>query len=170
MLAVQGDVERVARSLVGGSRADADDLVQDTFLRAIRGFHRFQEGTNFKAWILTLLRTAHIDRYRWQKRRPWILCDDALASTPCAPPPEPRLERYVDSHEERHLQGFFDDRMQHALASLPDNFRSVLLLSNVAGLGCKEIAKALACASGTVKSRLSRAKDMMRSRLESEVA
>ena len=60
--------------------------------------------------------------------------------------------------------------MQHALASLPDNFRSVLLLSNVAGLGCKEIAKVLACASGTVKSRLSRAKDMLRSRLESEVA
>lgn len=167
---VQGDLERVALSIVGGSRADADDLVQDTSLRALRGFHQFREGTNFKAWILTLMRTAHIDRYRWIKRRPWTLSDEVVSCVPSSAYREPGVERYLETHDEKELEDLFDDRLQRALDGLPEDFRRVLLLSKVAGLGCQEIASLVACASGTVKSRVCRATAMLRNQLQGEMA
>lgn len=130
----------------------AADLVQETLLRAFRAFDQFQSGTNAKAWLLAILYSAFISRYRKQKREPnlvaleeanaTLIAEDAAAPAAL----DPRLWASSEVHE--------------ALSQLPREFRTVLLMVDVDDLSYEEVAAALNCPVGTVRSRLSRARRM----------
>ena len=134
---------------------DAEDLVQDTYLRAFRGFAGFQEGTNLKAWLYRILTNSFINTYRKKQREPqtvegpddadeWYLYD--------------RLGgRSVEvSAENEVLDRIPDADVKAALESLSENFRLAVLLADVEGFSYKEIAEIMDVPIGTVMSRLHR--------------
>ncbi len=135
--------------------ADAEDLVQDTYLRAFRGFGGFQEGTNLKAWLYRILTNSFINTYRKKQREPqivegpddvdeWYLFD-RLGS-----------RNVEESAENEVLDQIPDADVQTALESLPENFRLAVLLADVEGFSYKEIAEIMDVPIGTVMSRLHR--------------
>src|SRR5436189_2317389 len=135
--------------------ADAEDLVQETYLRAYRGFAGFQEGTNLKAWLYRILTNSFINTYRKKQREPvtvegpddldeWYLFDRLGA-------------RHVErSAETEVLDTIPDEDVQRALESLPEGFRLAVLLADVEGFSYKEIAAMMGIPIGTVMSRLHR--------------
>ena len=135
--------------------ARAEDLVQDTLLKAYRSWDRFQPGTSARAWLLAIMRNTFINLYRREKREPITLDLEQLDvyATP------------GDAEENDPEGAFFDqivdERILRALDSLPLDFREVLVLSDVEGLPYAEIAQALDIPAGTVKSRLFRARKLM---------
>ena len=148
------------------NRADAEDLVQETYLRAYRGFGGFQEGTNLKAWLYRILTNTYINNYRAKKRRP----------------DETELEEVEDlylyrriggleaamvgrSAEDELLERFTDDEVKEAVEELPENFRLAVLLADVEGFSYKEIAEILDIPIGTVMSRLHRGRKALQKRL-----
>jgi len=137
--------------------ADAEDLVQETYLKAYRAFGTFQQGTNLKAWLYRILTNTFINSYRSKKRRP----------------DESELDEVEDlylyrrlggleaaaagrSAEEEVLDSFTDDEVKQALEALPEQFRMAVLLADVEGFSYKEIAEILDIPIGTVMSRLHR--------------
>ena len=135
--------------------ADAEDLVQDTYLRAYRGFAGFQEGTNLKAWLYRILTNSFISTYRKKQRQPqiaegpddideWYLFDKLGA------------RNVEDSAESEVLDRIPDEAVKAALESLPENFRLPVLLADVEGFSYKEIADIMQTPIGTVMSRLHR--------------
>src|SRR6266550_6920512 len=144
--------------------ADAEDLVQDTYLRAFRGFSGFAEGTNLKAWLYRILTNSFINTYRKKQREPqtvegpddldeWYLFD--------------RLGgRNVElSAETEVLDRIPDDAVKAALESLPENFRLPVLLADVEGFSYKEIADIMDTPIGTVMSRLHRGRKALQKAL-----
>jgi RNA polymerase sigma-70 factor (ECF subfamily) len=133
---------------------DAEDLVQETFLRAYRGFASFQEGTNLRAWMYRILTNTFINSYRKRQREPltvseedvedWYLYDKLGESGV-----EPSAEAEV-------IAGMPDEDVQRALEALPEVFRLAVLLADVEGFSYKEIAEILDIPIGTVMSRLHR--------------
>ena len=135
--------------------ADAEDLVQETYLRAFRGFGGFQEGTNLKAWLYRILTNSFINTYRKKQREPqtvegpddldeWYLYDQLGG-------------RSVEgSAEDEVLDQIPDEDVKRALESLPENFRMPVLLADVEGFSYKEIAEIMDTPIGTVMSRLHR--------------
>ena len=137
--------------------ADAEDLVQETYLRAYRAFESFKEGTNLKAWLYRILTNTFINQYRAAKRRPEQVDLDDVEDL--------YLYRRLGgleaasagrSAEEEVLDSFTDDEVKRALESLPDNFRMAVLLADVEGFSYKEIAEIMEVPIGTVMSRLHR--------------
>lgn len=144
------------------NQADAEDLVQDTYLRAYRSFHTFQEGTNLRAWLFRIMTNAYINRYRAKQRRP--------QETDLADVEDLYLYRRLGamesaaaslSAEDEFLDMFTDDEVKEALESLPENFRLPVLLADVEGFAYKEIAELLEIPIGTVMSRLHRGRKAM---------
>lgn len=134
------------------NRADAEDVVQDTMMQALRGFHRFQPGTNCRAWLITILRRVVSNRRR-AKGRSIVVSDpdDRLAYTvPFVPPVSEQLT---------------DEDMLGALRRLPEAFQEVVVLCDVEGLTYKETADALTVPIGTVMSRLHRGRAQLRAEL-----
>jgi RNA polymerase sigma-70 factor (ECF subfamily) len=146
--------------------ADAEDLVQETYLRAYRGFGSFEQGTNLKAWLYRILTNTFINRYRAAKRRP----------------DETDLEEVEDLYLYRRLGGLegarasrsaedelldvlTEDEVREAVESLPENFRLAVLLADVEGFSYKEIAEILDIPIGTVMSRLHRGRRALQKRL-----
>jgi RNA polymerase sigma-70 factor (ECF subfamily) len=144
-------------------RSDAEDLVQETFLRAYRGFGGFEPGTNLRAWLYRILTNAYINIYRKRQREPVTVSDEAL--------PEWWLyeklggEGAEASAEARVLESLPDEDVQDALASLPEQFRLAVLLADVEGFSYKEIAEILDVPMGTVMSRLHRGRRALEKRL-----
>jgi RNA polymerase sigma-70 factor (ECF subfamily) len=137
--------------------ADAEDLVQETYLKAYRGFGGFQQGTNLKAWLYRILTNTFINSYRAKKRRP--------EQTEIEDVEDLYLYRRLGgleaaaagrSAEEEVLDHFTDDAVKAALESLPEQFRLAVLLADVEGFSYKEIAEILDIPIGTVMSRLHR--------------
>ena len=135
--------------------ADAEDLVQDTYLRAFRGFGGFTEGTNLKAWLYRILTNSFINTYRKKQRQPqivegpddieeWYLFDKLGA------------QNVQDSAEDEVLDRLPDSDVKEALESIPENFRIPVLLADVEGFSYKEIADIMETPIGTVMSRLHR--------------
>jgi RNA polymerase sigma-70 factor (ECF subfamily) len=143
----------LARHLCGNP-SDAEDLVQDTYAKALAGAARFVEGSNLRAWLFRILRNAFIDRAR---RRNVVLetPDDTLEATL----PDPVGERGLDQ-----LRYVTAAEVHRAIAALPIEFRFVVCL-DVEGFSEAEIADIVRCPPGTVKSRLSRAKARLRAAL-----
>jgi RNA polymerase sigma-70 factor (ECF subfamily) len=148
------------------NRADAEDLVQETYLRAYRGFGGFQEGTNLKAWLYRILTNTYINSYRAKKRRP----------------DETELDEVEDlylyhriggleaamagrSAEDELLDRFTEAEVKEAVEELPENFRMAVLLADVEGFSYKEIAEILDIPIGTVMSRLHRGRKALQKRL-----
>ncbi len=142
--------------------ADAEDLVQEAYLRGFRSFHTFEQGTNLRAWLFRILTNAYINKYRAKQRRPM--------ETDLGEIEDLYLYRRIGSMEaaaasmsaeEQFLDIFTDDEVKTALEDLPDNFRLPVLLADVEGFAYKEIAEMLDIPIGTVMSRLHRGRKAM---------
>ncbi|HLG92483.1 MAG TPA: sigma-70 family RNA polymerase sigma factor [Acidimicrobiales bacterium] len=139
--------------------ADAEDLVQETYLKAYRAFDTFQEGTNLKAWLYKILTNSYINSYRARQRRP------EQADGDIEDVEELYLYRRLGgleaaaagrSAEEEVLSRFTDEEVKAALESLPDQFRIAVLLADVEGFSYQEIADITGVPIGTVMSRIHR--------------
>jgi RNA polymerase sigma-70 factor (ECF subfamily) len=149
---------RVALRLTGDP-SQAEDLVQDTMLKAYRSWRQYRPGTNAKGWLLTILRNTFINDYRRRKHEPIAM--DLEAAEPHA------LYR---SMQESDPEGSFfsqivDDKVLEAIDALPPEFREVLVLSDIEGMRYNEIAETLKIPVGTVKSRLFRARHQLQAQL-----
>jgi RNA polymerase sigma-70 factor (ECF subfamily) len=137
--------------------ADAEDLVQETFLKAYRSFGSFEEGTNLKAWLYRILTNTFINSYRAQKRRPEKAdvedIEDLYLYKRLNELPAPGVGR---SAEEELLERITDDEVKDAIDSLPEAFRIAVLLADVEGFSYKEIAEITDVPIGTVMSRIHR--------------
>jgi RNA polymerase sigma-70 factor (ECF subfamily) len=146
--------------------SDAEDLVQETYLKAYRGFGGFEEGTNLKAWLYRILTNTFINTYRAKKRRPMESELDEVedlylyrrlggieAATAGRSPETEVLERMPESD------------VKEAVESLPEQFRMAVLLADVEGFAYKEIAEILDIPIGTVMSRLHRGRKLLQKRL-----
>ena len=134
--------------------ADAEDLVQEVYLRAYRGFGGFQEGTNLRAWMYRILTNTFINTYRKKQREPIVVQDEEIEDWYLYN----RLgESGVEaSAESEVLDQIPDEEVQRALEALPEGFRLAVLLADVEGFSYKEIAEILDVPIGTVMSRLHR--------------
>lgn len=148
------------------NQADAEDLVQETYLRGFRAFGGFEQGTNLRAWLFRILTNAYINRYRAKQRRPIesdlgdledLYLYKRLGSMETA--------AASLSAEQQFLDLFPDDEVKQALEGLPDNFRLPVILADVEGFAYKEIAEMLDIPIGTVMSRLHRGRKAMQKAL-----
>jgi RNA polymerase sigma-70 factor, ECF subfamily len=139
------------------NRAEAEDVVQEAFLRAFRSFHRFNPGTNCRAWLFTILRNVFLNRVRTQGREVLeaemggvdqveVMADTQVGANP----------------EERFLQTVLHGDVDRALMTLPLAFREAVLLVDIEGLTYREVADIVGCPIGTVMSRLSRGRALLR--------
>ncbi len=149
---------RVALRLTGNA-ADADDLVQETMLKAYRAWDQYEKGTNAKGWLLTILRNSFINEYRRRTRHPETVDVDTI---------EP-FAVFGEVQEDDPQGAFFDqivdDEVLKAIDELPVPFRETLVLSDVEGMSYQEIGKILGVPVGTVKSRLFRARQALQGKL-----
>ncbi len=143
--------------------ADANDLVQETFMKAFRFIHSFDSGTNAKAWLFKILKNGFINDYRKKKKEPQkVDFEDVIA--------------YQDADDESGVVGYdlgediFDgmlgDEITIALNRLPIDFKTVILLCDIEGFSYEEIAKIIDIPIGTVRSRLHRARNMLKESLK----
>jgi len=149
---------RVALRLTGDP-SQAEDLVQDTMLKAYRSWRQYRPGTNAKGWLLTILRNTFINDYRRRKLEP--VATDLEAVEPFA------LYRAVEDSdpEGAFFARIVDEKVLEAVDALPPDFREVLVLSDVEGMRYAEIAETLNLPVGTVKSRLFRARRLLQAAL-----
>jgi RNA polymerase sigma-70 factor, ECF subfamily len=133
---------------------DAEDLVQETLLRALAAWEHFQQGTNCRAWLFRILTNNFINEYRRIAReREWQFRENLALSDPGHP--------QMRDPESVWLEGFIGDEVRHALAALPDDFRQVVILADLNGLSYRDIATKLNLPIGTVMSRLHRARRLL---------
>ncbi len=151
---------RVARNLTGRD-SDAEDLVQETYTRAIAAGAQFTPGTNLRAWLFRILRNAHIDAYRRARTSP---VDGGFEDEFAADATTTASEPLRGDNELERLRGVVTTDIVGALASLSADARAIILL-DLEGFTETELAETLACAVGTVKSRLARARGILRERL-----
>lgn len=146
-----------------GNQPDAEDLVQETYLKAYRFFHRFRKDSNCLAWLFKIMKNSYINRFRQKVREPVMVdYDTAKPAYDLA-----RLEAgdTSGSPEEEVLSKLLDDEVERAIRALPDEFKLVVILSDIEGFQYKEIAEILGCPIGTVRSRLSRGRRLLRKQL-----
>jgi RNA polymerase sigma-70 factor, ECF subfamily len=139
------------------NRAEAEDVVQEAFLRAFRSFHRFNPGTNCRAWLFTILRNVFLNRVRTQGRE---VLETEMGGLDHA-------EVAADAHigrnpEEQFLQTMLHGDVDRALTMLPLAFREAVMLVDIEGLTYREVAEVVDCPIGTVMSRLSRGRALLR--------
>jgi len=144
--------------------ADAEDVVQETFLKAYRAYNTFQEGTNLKAWLYRILTNTYINRYRKQQRRPSEVelgeLQDLYLFRRLGEP-----SGAEQSTEDSVLESMVDTDIKAALESLPERFRMPVLLADVEGFSYKEIAEIVDVPIGTVMSRLHRGRKALQKKL-----
>ena len=148
------------------SESDAEDLIQETMLKAFRYFDKYENGTNCKAWLFKIMHNTFINRYRKkQKRKEYLVDDDyrPLQERAKAPDHTPFHESY-ESEEQLYFK-MFGDEVKDALKEVPVDFRMVVLLADLQDFAYKEIAEIMDCPIGTVMSRLYRGRRMLQSQL-----
>ncbi len=143
---------------------DAADLVQETYLKAFRFIEKYEEGTNAKAWLFKILKNAYINQYRKKNKRPTQVDYEEVVG-------------FQDGDESSSMSSYFDlreeifdemmgDEVSSAVNSLPIDFRTVILLCDIEGFTYEEIAKIIDIPIGTVRSRLFRARNMLKDKLK----
>jgi len=146
--------------------SDAEDLVQETYLKAYRAFGGFEAGSNLKAWLYRILTNTYINTYRAKKRRPEIAdvedVEDLYLYRRLSGDQPTGLGR---SAEDVALDRFTDDDVKSAIESLPDSFRIAVLLADVEGFSYKEIAEITDVPIGTVMSRIHRGRKALQKAL-----
>jgi RNA polymerase sigma-70 factor, ECF subfamily len=146
--------------------ADAEDVLQETLLKAYRGYHTYSEGTNLKAWLYRILTNTFINKYRRQSRRPQEVelgeLEDLYLFRRLG---EEGPGGATRSAEDEALDRFVDGDIKAAVESLPENFRIPVLLADVEGFSYKEIAKIMDVPIGTVMSRLHRGRKALQQAL-----
>jgi len=140
--------------------SEAEDLVQETYLRAFRFFHKFQPETNCRAWLLSILRNLFINRYRQKQREPqtlhWEKIDEVYESI------MDRGEKKERGNPEKHfVSQLLDEEVEKALRESPEEFRTAIVLVDIEELSYEEAAMVMDCAKGTIRSRVSRGRRML---------
>ena len=139
---------------------DAEDLVQETYLRAYRSFDQFTPGTNLKAWLFRILKNAFINEYRKRRAAP---VEEEFAALEDSFESRIDTDRYpgAKNPEQEALEHSLDENVQRALDELPPDYRMAVLLADLEGFSYKEIAEILEIPIGTVMSRLYRGRKQL---------
>ena len=144
-------------------KAEAEDLVQETYIRALRFFDKFQPGTNCRAWLLSILRNLFINRYQQKKREAervdWEKIDQVYESIVEQGEKAERADK--DNPETLLISQLMDEEVEEALKKLPEEYRTAIVLVDIEELSYEEAAKVMDCAIGTVRSRVSRGRRML---------
>lgn len=148
---------------------DAQDLVQETYAKAYAAFHRFEEGTNLKAWLFKILTNTFITNYRKKQRDPYRGGSDELVDWNLTRASS-NASAGLKSAEIEALDLISDKKIIDALMQLPEEFRLVVYLADVEGFSYKEISEIMQTPLGTVMSRLHRARKILRELLEDYLA
>lgn len=142
---------------------DANDLVQETYLKAYRFIDKYRQGTNAKAWLFKILKNAYINEYRKKSKRPTkVDFEDVVAYHDTD---DDRVTGYMDLRAEI-FQYMMGDEVTTAINALPIDFRTVILLCDIEGFTYEEISKIVDIPIGTVRSRLFRARNMLKEKLK----
>ena len=149
--------------------ADAQDLVQDAYMKAYQAFGSFKEGKNLKAWMYRILTNTYINSYRKAQRRPTESSADEMTDWQLAETAK-HDSVGLESAEVEALRNIPDKRIQDALMSLGEDYRMVVYYADVEGLAYKEIAEIMDTPIGTVMSRLHRGRKQLRSKLKDVAA
>lgn len=144
------------------NQLDADDLVQETYLRAFRFFHKFEKGTNCKAWLFRIMKNLFINKYRKNQKEPGKVDYSDIENFF----DNIRSEK-IDTTDlqQKVFSNLLDDDVTRALNSLQDDFKTVVILCDLEGLSYEEIADFVHCPIGTVRSRLHRGRKLLQQKL-----
>jgi RNA polymerase sigma-70 factor (ECF subfamily) len=141
--------------------SEAEDLVQETYLRAIKGAHHFQPGTNLRAWLFQILRNIYFTLYKRKGREPEVLDPETLDAM-SAKGGSVRGKAVADHRPAAPADGTVGLDLTAALNRLPEEYRTVVLLADLEDFSMGEIARIMDCPVGTVKSRLFRARGILK--------
>ena len=139
------------------NESEAQDLVQDSYLRAYRFFDKFERGTDFKAWLFKILKNIYISKYNKESRKPRMVDFRSVESS--------GFSKAGATPENEIFDELLDDDIAIAMDALSEEFRLVIILSDLQGFSYKEVAEILDCPIGTVMSRLHRGRRLLRNKL-----
>ncbi len=145
-----------------GNPADADDLVQETYLKAYRFWDKYEQGTNIRAWLFRILKNSYINRYRKESKEPDTVDYDEIKNFYTSIRDE---STDANDLQEAVFGNLLDDDVSTAVSQLPEDFRTVVILCDIEGLTYEEIAQFVDCPLGTVRSRLHRGRKLLQVRL-----
>ena len=149
--------------------ADAEDLVQETYLKAFRSADRFEPGTNLRAWLFTILHNTALNRVRDRSRETVAVDSEIVDRAADAPPPGGRSAGAAETPESLLIRDTLAPELQAAIDALPEAFRQAVWLRDVEEFSYAEIATMLSIPIGTVMSRISRGRHMLHDALKSSV-
>jgi RNA polymerase sigma-70 factor (ECF subfamily) len=148
---------------------DAEDLTQNTLVKALRFHHKFKHGTYIKAWLLTILRNTFINEYRKKARNPVFV--ELSGNEPAAETsPDPSIPFEPSKGNREDLLELLDEEVRDALISIPEDFRLAVIMADIEDKSYKEISEVMKCPLGTVMSRLYRGRKLLRESLEEYAA
>ena len=143
------------------SAEDAEDLVQETYFKAYKYYDKFEEGTNFKAWLFKIMKNTFINNYRKKQQAPALSDFAEIEESFENQLSEDSTRQQLKNPEEELLENVLDEDVQQALDKLPPDYRMVVLLADLEGFSYKEIAEIMDCPAGTVMSRLFRGRKLL---------
>lgn len=150
-------IYKAALRMTKGNETEAQDLVQDTYLRAYRFFDKFRQGTNAKTWLLKILRNVYINKYRKAVKTPeMVSISDAESAGELTTKTTP---------EDEVFGKLLDDDVAGAIGALPENFRACVVMADIDGFSYEEIAGILDIPKGTVMSRIFRGRQLLKKAL-----
>ncbi len=139
---------------------EANDLVQETYLKAFKYVEKYKAGTNSKAWLFRILKNGYINNYRKKKKEPDRVDFDDIVSYHKRD--DVTNSKYLDLKEDGNFEEVMGDEITRAINSLPDEFRQIILLADIEDFSYKEISDIIEVPIGTVRSRLFRARNLLK--------